>query len=90
MLPVVEIWHPGDGENRPINVSIPWTGNATDIEDGDLSAQIVWTSSLDGQFGMGANYQAPLTTIGEHVITAEVIDSDTNVGMASIMLTLEP
>jgi hypothetical protein len=88
-VPVVEIWHPGDGETRPVDVPIPWTGNATDAEDGDISTQIVWTSSLDGQFGMGDNFQAPLSTPGEHTITATVMDNDANVGMASITLMLE-
>jgi serine protease len=59
-----------------------------DVEDGDLSAQIVWTSSLDGQFGMGQNFMAPLTTVGVHVITAEVMDNDANVGTAMIMLNI--
>ena len=49
---------------------------------------ISWSSSLDGDFGMGAEFEAPLTTVGQHEIIAELTDSDGNVGSFSIMLTI--
>lgn len=88
-VPVVEIWHPGDGEVRPAGVPFPWTGNAMDAEDGDLSDSLVWWSSLDGEFGFGQSFDAALDEVGEHTIIVEVMDSDGNIGSASIMLTME-
>jgi hypothetical protein len=89
--PMPEIWHPSDGETRTINTPIPWIGAATDAEDGDLSGMsLVWSSDLDGEFGTGTMFDAPLTSVGVHVITLTATDSDGQQGVATIELTLEP
>lgn len=64
---------------------------ATDVEDGDLTANIVWETSLDGggfsNIGSGASvtYDFP---IGSNVIRASVTDSSTNTSTDEITLTI--
>jgi chitinase len=88
--PVPEIFHPGDGETRAVDVPIPWIGVATDAEDGDLTGMsMVWSSDLDGQFGTGEMFDAPLTTVGMHVISLTATDSDGQQGVATIQLMIE-
>jgi chitinase len=76
-------------EMRPAGVPIPFVGVATDPEDGNLSgASLVWTSDLSGQFGTGENFNAPLT-VGTHIITLTVTDSDSNTGTDSVTLYIQ-
>ena len=60
-----------------------FTADASDQEDGDLSQQVVWTSSLDGDI-------ANVTTLsaGEHLITASVTDTQGVVATADLYLTV--
>jgi hypothetical protein len=51
------------------------SGNASDAEDGDLSALMQWHSSLDGPLGQGASVSRVLS-LGDHIISASVTDSD--------------
>lgn len=88
--PVATINHPGDGENRPVNVDIPFIGLADDPQDGMIPPnQLVWTSDIEGQIGIGDNFNAPLTMVGKHTITLTATDSDNNQGSASIVLNIE-
>jgi hypothetical protein len=88
--PVPEIFHPSDGETREINTPIPWIGVGTDAEDGDLTGMsLVWSSDLDGQIGTGEMFNAPLSTVGLHVISLTATDSDGQQGVATIELMLE-
>ncbi|MCP4666005.1 MAG: hypothetical protein GY849_06530, partial [Deltaproteobacteria bacterium] len=59
------------------------TATASDPEDGDLSAAIQWTSSLDGSIASPA-----ALSVGAHTITAGVTDSDGSPGAAAISLTV--
>ncbi|MBI5502773.1 MAG: hypothetical protein HY907_21185 [Deltaproteobacteria bacterium] len=88
--PVVEIWHPGDGEVRVAGSSIPFVGNARDREDGALSGgALVWTSSIDGTIGTGGSFSAALSA-GTNVITLTATDSVGNTGTETITLTMTP
>ena len=88
--PVAQINHPGDGETRPVNVDIPFIGLANDPQDGMIPAnKLVWTSDLQGQFGVGDNFNAPLTKVGMHTITLTATDIDGNDGTASIVLNIQ-
>jgi len=53
---------------------IAFLGNAADAEDGDLTAKIEWTSSIDGVLGKGGSFSRNLSS-GDHVISAKVSDS---------------
>ena len=87
--PTATINHPGDGETRDAGDDIPFVGVGSDAEDGALTgAALVWTSSLAGQFGTGASFDAALEA-GTHVITLTVTDSDGNEGTDSITLEIQ-
>src|SRR5207245_6158674 len=49
------------------------TASASDLEDGDLTAAIAWTSDRDGALGTGGSLTHMLTE-GTHQITATVAD----------------
>jgi hypothetical protein len=52
-----------------------FTATATDPEQGDIAASLVWSTSADGNFGTGA---APILTFGSsgegQALTASVVD----------------
>lgn len=73
--PVVVIASPQNGLSVKAATPISFAGSATDLEDGDLSASLVWTSSKEGVLGTGASLTRALRTKGTHVITASVADS---------------
>jgi hypothetical protein len=66
---------------------ISFEGFASDDEDGDLSANISWTSSKDGTLGTGASVSAVLT-VGTHTITASVTDNGNLTATDSISVTV--
>ncbi|MEW6249297.1 MAG: S8 family serine peptidase [Planctomycetota bacterium] len=72
--PTVTITAPPDGTTVTEGTAITFTGTATDPEDGDISASLVWTSNLQGQIGTGASFTRTLN-VGTHAITASVTDS---------------
>ncbi len=65
---------------------VHFDGTCTDVEDGDISASLVWTSDVDGQVGVGATFDAPLT-VGVHRINATCTDSVG--GWAEVIVTYE-
>jgi hypothetical protein len=77
--PAVTIGAPKGGASFASGTTIAFSGSATDREDGSLTANIVWSSSLDGQLGFGGSLSSTLS-VGSHVITASVTDSG---GLAS-------
>ena len=74
--PAVSITAPASGHSVVEGTSIGFTGTATDSEDGDLAANLAWTSSLDGAIGSGGSFSTSTLSIGSHTITASVSDSD--------------
>ena len=86
--PTVSITDPLDGAFLSAENNISFTGEASDIEEGNLSDQIVWTSDLDGQIGIGANISTTLS-IGTHRITASVNDNGGGQASAAITITVE-
>jgi hypothetical protein len=86
--PVVAITAPADGTSVTTTaLPITFSGTATDAEDGDLGASLVWTSSLMGNLGTGAAIQATLS-LGTHLITATATDSGLLSGSDSISITV--
>jgi len=57
-----------------IGTSQTFTGIASDPEDGDLSSSIVWTSSRDGQLGIGGTIATSALSVGIHTISAKATD----------------
>jgi len=74
--PSVSISAPAVDAAFDAGTPIAFTGSASDPEDGDLSAAITWTSSLDGVIGLGASFSRDDLSVGLHQLTASVVDSD--------------
>lgn len=76
--PTVGIDSPLDGASFDSGNGITFSGWANDPEDGDLTAGLVWTSSIDGQIGTGGDFVTRgknKLSDGVHTITATVTDS---------------
>jgi len=85
--PTVSITNPVDGSTFNSGATILFAGTASDLEDEDLTANLVWTSSRDSQIGTGGSFFTTLSD-GIHTITAEVTDSGGENGSASIGITV--
>ena len=82
--PVVTIVSPPNGSSYTLaQMPITFTATATDTQDGNVSASIVWTSNLSGRLGDGASINVSLP-VGTHVITAEAVDSALAAGTADV------
>src|SRR5581483_9264086 len=71
--PVLAITAPATGSEFEPGTPVGFAATATDAEDGDLSAHVTWTSSIDGDLGTGASISHTLTS-GTHTIVASVTD----------------
>ncbi|HKS37419.1 MAG TPA: hypothetical protein VJW76_09535, partial [Verrucomicrobiae bacterium] len=78
---------PATGASFAFGTTIQFTGSATDTEDGNRTANLVWTSSIDGQIGTGGSFSRVLTA-GTHTITATVADTGGKTGTRSISVTV--
>jgi hypothetical protein len=83
--PTVAITTPADGTFIDHGTGVELAATATD-EDGDLSGDLAWTSSLDGPLGTGASLTVMSLSPGTHEITASVSDHLSQEGHASITL----
>ena len=64
-------------------------GNAYDYEDGPLAgSSLSWSSDRDGVIGEGRSVPLDSLSTGAHTITLSAIDSDGNLGTASIIITI--
>ena len=74
-LPTVNISSPSNGATFTSGDVICLVGTAQDTEDGNITANLVWTSGIDGQIGTGGSC-SKILSVGTHTITASVDDSD--------------
>lgn len=75
--PVVAILAPSDGASFRLGSPIQFRAVATDTEDGVLSdTSLVWSSDLDGNFGLDTCFTDSTLSAGSHTITVTVTDSD--------------
>ncbi|MGY5150985.1 MAG: matrixin family metalloprotease [Candidatus Nitrosopumilus sp. bin_6a] len=85
--PVVSISGPFDNSSFDSATVISFAGSASDIEDGDLSANLSWVSDIDGSIGAGSSFSNILTD-GTHTITAQVTDAGGKSNSDSITVTV--
>ena len=78
--PKVSITNPADGVTFGSGDAIDFDGTASDKEDGDVTASLVWTSSINGQIGIGGSISIATLSDGDHTITASVTDSGGKTG----------
>ena len=73
--PTVTITAPANGSTFNLGNPITFTGTATDTGDGDLTASLAWTSSLDGPIGTGGSFSRSDLSVGVHHVMATVTDT---------------
>jgi extracellular elastinolytic metalloproteinase len=88
--PDVAITAPPDGTTAIQGDPISFSGTANDAEDGDITASLEWSSSIDGPIGSGGSFTTTELSVGSHTITAKATDSGSLEGIASISVTIEP
>ncbi len=93
--PTVAITEPTDGATFQQGAAITFTATATDMEEGDLSAQIVWTSAVASDpnavptpLGTGASVTTASLAPGSYLITARATDSGGLFGVAQVGITV--
>jgi len=86
--PSVSISSPASGAGFATGSSITFTGSSTDVQDGNLSAGMVWTSSLQGQIGTGGTFARSDLVVGTHTVTASSTDTGALSGSASVTVTV--
>ena len=74
--PTVTITSPEDGGSAIVGTPVELIATADDAESGELTTEITWTSSIDGDLGEEPGGSLTLTdlSIGEHTLTATVND----------------
>ena len=58
--PQIELTSPSHGDTQSEIENISFTATASDSEDGDISANIQWQSSIDGDLGSGSDISVHL------------------------------
>ncbi|MGH7674972.1 MAG: S8 family serine peptidase [Gemmatimonadales bacterium] len=86
--PTVTIVNPAHGAVFPSGARIRFEGTATDTEDGDIAAGLVWRSDRDGEIGRGRTFIVTLSD-GPHSISAEVRDTRNALGSRGIGLMVQ-
>ena len=87
--PVLTLTSPVDGSVVDEGSEVTLIASASDAEDGDLGAQIGWSSDRDGVLGTGASLTVSGLSVGTHRLTARVSDSAGELAEASVSLTVE-
>jgi hypothetical protein len=88
--PNVTIQSPATGSAVTVGTTVAFAAQALDLSEGDISADITWTSNLDGSLGAGATLATAGLSIGIHSITATAIDGAGQSGSATISLRIRP
>ena len=88
--PAAHILYPMDGSAFSSGSPVVLEGAGADLEDGPLSddALFTWSSSLDGELGVGREMSFDDLSPGRHIITLEVADSDGFVGEDSVSISI--
>jgi len=73
--PTVTIEEPQNGSIVVEGNAVTLTATADDTEEGELTDNIEWSSSLDGSLGTGGTI-TPILSVGTHTITATVNDQE--------------
>jgi hypothetical protein len=88
--PELTIAEPADGAIFSGGSDVSFAGSADDAEEGDLSADLVWTSNRDGLLGTGAAFATSGLACGLHLITASVTDAHDGSDQETIQIQIGP
>lgn len=86
--PTVSISSPTNGATFAAGATVTFTGSASDVEDGSLTASLAWTSNIQGALGTGGSFSRSLNS-GTHVVTASATDSGGRSGSFSVTITVQ-
>lgn len=86
--PDVSISDPKEGSTFNAGDNITFNASATDNEDGDLTATLIWESDIDGAIGSGGSFSKADLSPGVHTITATATDSGELSGFDTIQITV--
>jgi hypothetical protein len=87
--PSVTISSPANNTSVVSGTSVTFSGSASDVQDGNLTASLVWSSNLQGQIGTGGSFSRSDLVVGTHTITASATDSGSLTGTASVTLIVQ-
>ena len=86
--PTVTINTPRSNTTFITGNEISFSGIASDLEDGEITASLIWTSNLNGAIGTGGNFSYSGLSSGVHTITARATDNNGLTGEATLTLTV--
>jgi len=88
-LPVVVITSPADGQEAAVGEPIDFAATVTAAPGATIpGSQVVWSSDLDGQIGIGNSIRTGLASTGLHTITCTATDDQGKSGSASISVNV--
>ncbi len=85
--PTLSIQSPANGDVFSDSTVVSLTANAEDNEDGDLTDAVAWESDLDGFLRAGNG--TTILSVGNHIISATVTDSDGLIASATVNVVVE-
>lgn len=86
--PTAAISSPSNGTTVTGGASVTFTGSASDLQDGNVTASLVWSSDLQGTIGSGGSFSTSTLMVGTHVITATASDAVGAQGTATVTVTV--
>lgn len=86
--PVITVTSPASSPYNSGDGLVTFAGTATDLEDGNISSSLVWTSDLDGVLSPGGASFTLTTALtkGRHTITVSVTDSNSSTSSTQIIV----
>jgi hypothetical protein len=87
--PRVVMTAPANATTVNAGEAVALAASADDTEEGDLSAEIQWSSSLAGPLGSGASVTLTDLPVGAQRVTAWSIDSGGRAGSAAVTVTVQ-
>lgn len=86
--PTVSISAPANATTVTTGVPTTFTATGSDVENGDVSSSIIWTSTLSGVLGTGGSISVSNLAVGTHTITATTSDSEGLTGNTALTITV--
>ncbi len=74
--PVIKSISPKNGSQVGLNLPVPLSVEAYDLEDESFKLKQTWLSNIDGNLGTGLSVKAVFKTAGKRTLIVEVTDSD--------------
>lgn len=90
-LPTTNVLTPDSGKSFPFGATVLLHSSGWDLEDRFLTgSSVVWTSSLDGPIATGRMTSTAALSVGTHVLTVTVTDSDIQTASDTTTITITP